>query len=61
VCVAGNEIGDAGAFALARALPQMAQLTTLNLGVVERVRYEYEKLGGASGYYPGILDTALAF
>ena len=29
--LAGNEIGDAGAEALARALPQMAQLTTLDL------------------------------
>jgi hypothetical protein len=31
VSVAGNKIGDASAFALARALPQMAQLTTLDL------------------------------
>ncbi len=29
--LAGNKIGDAGAEALARALPQMAQLTTLDL------------------------------
>ncbi len=29
--VAENKIGDAGVEALARALPQMAQLTTLNL------------------------------
>ena len=29
---AGNSIGDAGVEVLARALPQMAQLTTLDLG-----------------------------
>ncbi len=30
--LAGNEIGDEGAAALAAALPQMASLTTLHLG-----------------------------
>ncbi len=46
VCIAGNEVGDAGAFALARALPQMAHLTTLDLGSVERGYSDSE--GGAS-------------
>jgi hypothetical protein len=32
VRLAGNQIGDSGAVALAAALPQMASLTTLNLG-----------------------------
>ena len=30
--LAGNQIGDSGAAALAAALPQMASLTTLDLG-----------------------------
>ena len=30
--LAANQIGDSGAAALAAALPQMASLTTLNLG-----------------------------